>query len=91
MKQLNAAVRILGLMLVSAFVMNQAYAADPAPSSQVTQAIEKFKAADKDGDGKLTLEEAKAGMPRIAQNFAKLDTEKKGYLTLDQVKAAAAK
>ena len=91
MKQLNAAVRILGSMLVSAFVMNQAYGADPAPSSQVTQAIEKFKAADKDGDGKLTLEEAKAGMPRIAQNFDKLDTEKKGYLTLDQVKAAAAK
>lgn len=51
---------------------------------------EKFKAADKDNDGKLTLAEAKAGMPRIAKGFAKIDTEKKGYLTLEQIKTFAA-
>ncbi|HBI84131.1 MAG TPA: calcium-binding protein [Alcaligenaceae bacterium] len=88
---MKAAVRILGALLVSALAISQAQAADPAPNSQVQQAIERFKAADKNGDGKLTLEEAKAGMPRIAANFDKLDTEKKGYLTLDQVKAAAAR
>ncbi|NDY82072.1 EF-hand domain-containing protein [Orrella sp. NBD-18] len=88
---MKAAVRILGALLVSALAISQALAADPAPNSQVQQAIERFKAADKNGDGKLTLEEAKAGMPRIAANFDKLDTEKKGYLTLDQVKAAAAR
>lgn len=49
-----------------------------------------FKAADKDGDGKLTLSEAKMGMPRIAKAFDKIDSPKKGYLTLEQVKAAAA-
>ena len=91
MKQMNLILRLAGVLLVTSFVMSPARAADPAPTGQVAQAIEKFKAADKNGDGKLTLEEAKAGMPRIAANFDKLDTEKKGYLTLDQVKAAAAR
>ncbi len=50
----------------------------------------RFKAADKNGDGKLTLEEAKAGMPRVAKAFDKIDTDKKGYITLDQLKAKAA-
>lgn len=50
----------------------------------------RFRAADKDGDGKLTREEAKAGMPRVARGFDKLDADKKGYLTLEQVQAAAA-
>ena len=49
----------------------------------------RFKSADKNGDGKLTLEEAKAGMPRVAQAFNSIDTEKKGYITLDQLKAKA--
>jgi Ca2+-binding EF-hand superfamily protein len=47
-----------------------------------------FAKADKDGDGKLTLEEAKAGMPRVARRFDTLDKDKKGYITLDQLKAA---
>ena len=51
---------------------------------------EKFKAADKDHDGKLTLEEAKAGMPRIAKGFDKIDKDKKGFLTVEQIKAFAA-
>lgn len=51
---------------------------------------ERFKAADKDGDGKLTLAEAKAGMPKVAKGFDKIDKEKKGYVTVDQIKAFAA-
>ena len=51
---------------------------------------EKFKAADKDHDGKLTLAEAKAGMPRIAKAFDKIDKDKKGYLIVEQIKAFAA-
>ena len=49
----------------------------------------KFAAADKNQDGKLTLEEAKQGMPKVAANFDKIDTDKRGYVTLDQIKAAA--
>jgi hypothetical protein len=51
----------------------------------------RFKAADHDGDGRLTREEAEQGMPRIARKFDELDTGKQGYLTLEQVKAAAAR
>lgn len=60
---------------------------DPKRDKQIE---EKFKAADKDGDGKLTLEEAKAGMPRIAKAFSKIDKDKKGFITVDQIKAFAA-
>jgi len=51
--------------------------------------IEKrFKAANTTNDDKLTLEQAKAGMPRVAKNFDKIDTDHKGYVTLQQVKDA---
>jgi Ca2+-binding EF-hand superfamily protein len=56
-------------------------------ASEIKQAEERFAAADKNADGKLTLEEAKAGMPRIASSFSKIDVDKKGYVTLDQIKA----
>jgi Ca2+-binding EF-hand superfamily protein len=56
-------------------------------ASEIKQAEERFAAADKNADGKLTLEEAKAGMPRIASGFSKIDVDKKGYVTLDQIKA----
>lgn len=50
---------------------------------------ERFAAADKNKDGKLTLEEAKAGMPRVAANFQRIDTQKKGYVTAAEIKAMA--
>lgn len=56
----------------------------------VDQLIEaRFLNADKDADGKLTFEEAKAGMPRVANNFDRIDVAKNGYVTLQQIKAAA--
>ncbi len=59
--------------------------ADEDPRRDV-QIEERFKAADKNGDGKLSLEEARAGMPRIARVFDKIDTEKRGYLAVEQIK-----
>jgi Ca2+-binding EF-hand superfamily protein len=50
---------------------------------------ERFKAADTDHDGKLTLEEAKAGMPMVARNFDKIDTGHTGGVTLEQIAASA--
>jgi Ca2+-binding EF-hand superfamily protein len=49
----------------------------------------KFAAADKNHDGKLTLAEAQAGMPRIAANFSYIDTQNKGYVTLAEIEAVA--
>lgn len=60
-------------------------------SAQSAAQIEtKFAAADKDGDGKLTTEEAKAGMPRVAANFAKIDRGHKGFVTVEDIKEAMA-
>jgi hypothetical protein len=50
----------------------------------------RFAAADKNKDGKLTLDEAKAGMPRVAKGFAYIDSGHQGFVTLAQIKAFAA-
>lgn len=50
----------------------------------------KFAAADTNSDGKLTLDEAKEGMPRVASRFDKIDTEGKGYITLEQLETMMA-
>ncbi|MGA2551119.1 MAG: EF-hand domain-containing protein [Burkholderiaceae bacterium] len=51
----------------------------------------RFAAADSNHDGKLTLEEAKAGgMPRVVKNFDEIDADHKGYVTLDDIKLFAA-
>jgi len=47
-------------------------------------AVEKFKAADKDNDGTLTKEEAKA-MPRVAKNFDAIDTDKDGTVSEKEI------
>ena len=60
-----------------------------AESFRDRQIDERFAAADKNKDGKLTLDEARSGMPRVADNFDKIDSQKRGYVTLDQIKAAA--
>lgn len=50
----------------------------------------RFKAADKNGDGKITREEAEAGLPRVAMAWEKIDVDNKGYITLEQLKVIAA-
>ena len=64
-------------------------AANVQESFRDRQIDARFAAADKNQDGKLTLEEAQQGMPKVAANFDKIDTQKRGYVTLDQIKAAA--
>ena len=61
----------------------------PAVAMSPDEIKARFAVADADRDGKLTLAEAKKGMPRIAANFGKIDVEKKGYLTLEEVLAVA--
>jgi len=45
-----------------------------------------FKAADKDNDGTLDKEEAKA-LPRVSKNFDAIDTDKDGTVSMDEIKA----
>jgi hypothetical protein len=43
-----------------------------------------FKKADKDNDGTLDKQEAKA-MPHVAKNFSAIDTDKDGTVSLEEV------
>ncbi len=71
------------LALSAAFIAPRAALADDHEAKMEAA----FKKADKDGDGTLTKEEAKA-MPRVAKNFDAIDTDKDGTVSLDEVKAA---
>ena len=46
-----------------------------------------FKKADKDNDGTLDKDEAKA-MPRVSKNFDAIDTDKDGTVSMDELKAS---
>jgi len=82
MKPTTMPLAIAALMVAFA---SPAHAQQQKPDGD--ELAKRFAAADKDGDGRLTLEEATAGMPRVARNFDKIDKDKKGYVTLDQLKA----
>jgi Ca2+-binding EF-hand superfamily protein len=46
----------------------------------------KFKEADKDHDGTLDKEEAKA-LPRVSKNFDAIDTDKDGTVSMEEIAA----
>ena len=61
-----------------------------ADNTSRNQEIQKrFSVADKNHDGKLTLKEAEAGMPRVARNFDRIDKTNKGYVTVAEIEAMA--
>lgn len=48
---------------------------------------ERFDLANTSHDGHLTLEQARAGhMPSVVRDFAAMDTAKRGYVTIDEIK-----
>jgi Ca2+-binding EF-hand superfamily protein len=49
---------------------------------------ERFKDADGNGDGQLSLDEAQAKMPRLAERFTELDADKNGLLTKEELRNA---
>jgi Ca2+-binding EF-hand superfamily protein len=50
----------------------------------------RFNAADANHDGKLTIDEANGKMPRVYKNFAAIDSQQNGYVTIEQVEQFAA-
>ncbi|MFY9136385.1 EF-hand domain-containing protein [Zwartia sp.] len=80
---------ISSIFTVTALVFATVASAQTPTASQEKQikdAEERFASTDKNADGKLTLEEAKAGMPRIASNFKKIDTNNDGFVTIEEIK-----
>jgi Ca2+-binding EF-hand superfamily protein len=59
------------------------------PEQREQRMAERFNTADTNHDGKLSLDEAKAGLPMVARNFDQIDTEHTGAVTLEQLKAYA--
>ncbi|MBB5445428.1 MULTISPECIES: EF-hand domain-containing protein [unclassified Paraburkholderia] len=47
----------------------------------------RFSSANTTHDGKLTRDQAAAGMPMLARHFDEIDTQKAGYITLPQIEA----
>jgi Ca2+-binding EF-hand superfamily protein len=67
-------------------------ATEKAPENKVPKYLakfdEQFRSADKDGDGGLTRAEAEsAHMSRIVDNFDRLDVNKDGKVTRDEIRA----
>lgn len=67
--------------------LKDAASGDAAPKHSHMTWEEHFTQANKAGDGHLTLDEAKAGYKTIARHFKDIDTDGKGYVTENDVRA----
>jgi len=80
---------ILALCIVTtgAFAQTtaQPMSVSPRMERMLQQLQTRFAAANTTHDGKLTKDQAAAGMPKVAQHFDEIDTQKAGYLTLPQI------
>jgi hypothetical protein len=68
--------------------------AQPGPAAYPSSGDElgdRFAEANVTHDGRLTRAQAVAGMPLVAQNFDAIDVDQKGYVTLPEVRAFAAR
>lgn len=78
-------------LFVAAIVLTPLVAFAMPDNSRAQQAAamlnQRFDNADADHDGKLTHDEARAGMPRVAEHFDEIDADHKGYVTKDQIVA----
>ncbi|MFU7527363.1 EF-hand domain-containing protein [Qipengyuania sp. ASV99] len=83
---------LVKLVVLSAVAMTLAPAAHAdAYQDRLTELRTKFRASDKNQDGKLTQQEARdGGMTRLASNFSRIDTDRDGYVTLAQLEAQLA-
>lgn len=48
---------------------------------------QRFRKGDANGDGRLTREEARQGMPAVARRFDAIDANEDGVVTLDELAA----
>ena len=75
------------LVVASAGAFAQA-ASEPGRGKEAAAELKKrFAAADVNHDGRLTREEAKAGMPGVYDNFDQIDTAKTGSVSMAEIAA----
>lgn len=87
---MRALISNLGLIgaAVFIFIATPVYADDASRNKEIQ---ERFAQCDVNRDGKLTLNEAKGCMPRIYDHFSRIDEQNKGYVTVAQIEAMAAR
>jgi len=79
-----------GFALVLALIAASSAAQDVDRAKERAAEMQKrFAAADKNGDGRLTKDEARAGMPYVYQHFDEIDKAKQGSITLAEIAAYA--
>jgi len=61
---------------------------DELKAARQAQAQARFQKIDTDGDGKISLAEAQANAPRLAEHFAQVDANQDGFVTQDELRAA---
>lgn len=85
----NVNLKLASVLLSAAFGASAAFAQtppEPPRGDRAAKMQERLKAADKDGDGKISRAEA-AALPRIAKHFDEIDTNKDGFITREEMKA----
>ncbi len=91
MKFASPAAAVLAAALSTMSIVAPARAQDAgAGRRDMAGALQKrFAAADKNGDGRLTREEAQAGMPMVYKHFDEIDKAHAGSVSLADIAAFA--
>lgn len=84
-----AAVLAAALSTVAIVAPAQAQDAKSGRRDMAGELQKRFAAADKNGDGRLTKEEAQAGMPMVYKHFDEIDKAHAGSVSLADIAAFA--
>ena len=88
MKKLFAAVLLCCASTVTFAQSVAPQGGNPQRMERMVQQLQmRFANANTTHDGKLTKQQAEAGMPMVAKHFDEIDTQKAGYITLPQIEA----
>lgn len=91
MKTITVALIAASLTTLAATLASAQAPAEPARTDKgekrAAHMQERLKAADKNGDGKISREEAAASLPKLAKQFDKIDANKDGFITREEIKA----
>ena len=82
--------RLVAVLLsaVPVTVPGAVFAADTSMLNSIELYQQRFKAADLNGDGAVSLKEAEGNMPMVARNFDEIDTNHDGLVTHSEIEAA---
>jgi Ca2+-binding EF-hand superfamily protein len=89
---------IMVCTLISIFALSISFAHAQQPSNaqmkrlqakMTTELPKRFAAADTNKDGQLTKEEAKGKMPRVYEHFEAIDSQNRGFVSLQDIQLYA--